>query len=88
MEKVFLVGTQSGMFRAQDGARYPWTENAQEARTYPTADKARAEAHSHASFMDRPQTDYRIYERAEDGSLIRHPVTTGGRLVDTRRFGA
>jgi len=77
----FIIQTASSMYRAPEGARYPWTDDVREAYRFPSLSKARATVADHARFTERPATDYLIWHELPDGSLEREAVTTGGRML-------
>lgn len=68
--QYWIIKTTSHMFRAQDGARYPWTPNEDEARQYPTEKAAQDDVWFFAGASARPADSWEVIEVKvfEDGT--------------------
>lgn len=77
---AWLIATTSGLFRARDGDRFPWTPDLSAARRFASATKARAAIHDAAAFNKRGLSDYRLF-CTRGVHLTPEPVLSSSRFV-------
>jgi len=62
MKTHYIIKTTNDMFRAHEGAKYPWTEHDALAMQFPTAQKADDERRFYAGIGARPVDSYQVIE--------------------------